>query len=161
MHRLLHHWCQTLQTYYLGNACMKPFSQCVHANVIKQILQQYDQIISDKTDKSDEQLQNDINKVISNMSVSNISYSNGELLNDFYHVKYDHNINDNTNQFELFYKYLFDNQDVLKCDIMHCKSAKQYYDRLNRSFDTYQDNINLNSFHLICRIHTYLIHAYE
>eukprot|EP01084_Bolivina_argentea_P022814 42430_1 len=91
-----------------NNTCMKSFSQCVHAKRIKHILQQYDQIISDKTDKSDEQLQNDINEVISNMSVANISYSHVELLNDFYHVKYDHNINDNTNQFELFYKYLFD-----------------------------------------------------
>eukprot|EP01084_Bolivina_argentea_P249619 417956_1 len=91
-----------------NSTCMKSFSECVHANRIKHILQQYDQIISDKTDKSDQQLQNDINKLVNNISVSNGPYSNVQMLNDFYHIKYDHNINDNANQFESFYNYLFD-----------------------------------------------------
>eukprot|EP01084_Bolivina_argentea_P156656 273013_1 len=111
-------------------ACTKSFSECDHSNRIKHMLQQYDKIICDKTHKSDQQLQNEINNIT---PISNVTYSHIQLLNDFHHIKYDHNINDNLNEFELFYKYLFDNKAVLKCDILHCKSAKRYYDRRNRS----------------------------
>eukprot|EP01084_Bolivina_argentea_P315948 547549_1 len=129
--------------------CNKSFAQCTHANRIKVMLQRYGKIISDKIDKSDQQLQNETNDLIDNV----------QILNDFYHIKYDHNINDSAVQFDLFHKYLFGSEHVLRCDISCCQSARRYYERRNRSFNSHGGNIN--SLHVICRIHTYLIHAYE
>eukprot|EP01084_Bolivina_argentea_P264051 447149_1 len=145
--------------HFENNRCHTPFTQCIHSTRIKLILERYNNIISDKTDKSDQQLQNEVNDMINNIIPADVSYSNVQLINDFYHIKYDHNINDDLNQLCSFHKYLFDNEDVLKCDISYCESAKRYYDGRNRSYNSSKDNTNL--LHLICRIHTYLIHAYE
>eukprot|EP01084_Bolivina_argentea_P107829 192761_1 len=132
--------------------CDKSFSQCINSNRIKLVLQRYDKIIDNKSDNAEQQiLQNDL--------INNILPSNVELLNDFYHIKYDHNINDNTSQFNSFYQYLFDHKDVLKCDISYCQSAKRYYNQRNRSYNSSENDRNF--LNLICRIHTYLIHAYE
>eukprot|EP01084_Bolivina_argentea_P185614 320075_1 len=120
----------------LQNKCDTSFAQCVHSTRIKLVLQAYDKIISEKTDKSNQQLQNEIHDMI------NASYSNLQLLNDFYHIKYTHNINDDANQFDCFHKYLFDNEDTLKCDISYCQSAKRYYDHRNRSYNSSQANRN-------------------
>eukprot|EP01084_Bolivina_argentea_P264050 447146_1 len=145
--------------HFENNRCHTPFTQCIHSTRIKLILERYNNIISDKTDKSDQQLQNEVNDMINNIIPADVSYSNVQLINDFYHIKYDHNINDDLNQLCSFHKYLFDNEDVLKCDISYCESAKRYYDGRNRSYNSSKDNTNL--LHLICRIHTYLIHAFE
>eukprot|EP01084_Bolivina_argentea_P185615 320076_1 len=122
--------------------CNATFSQCIHSIRIKLVLERYDNIISDKTDKSDQQLQNEINDLINNITSSKASYSNVQMLNDFYHIKYTHNINDDANQFDCFHKYLFDNEDTLKCDISYCQSAKRYYDHRNRSYNSSQANRN-------------------
>eukprot|EP01084_Bolivina_argentea_P043909 80863_1 len=81
--------------------CNGQFPECESAERIKLILQRYNKIASDKTDKHDEQLQNETNKLMHNIE-TNGQYSNIELLNDFYHIKYKPNVNDNSYKFNLF-----------------------------------------------------------
>eukprot|EP01084_Bolivina_argentea_P147848 258630_1 len=143
--------------------CNEMFELCAHSNRIKLILKAYNKIISDKNNKIDNYntLQQEVETVINNMS-SDTSYSNVELLNDLYHIKYNHSVNDDPNQFNLFFQYLFDHDGVSKCDISCCQSVKRHYNRRNPSF--YEDNksenvTNTRSLDLICRIHTYFMHS--
>eukprot|EP01083_Nonionella_stella_P039014 106088_1 len=124
--------------------CNHEFQQCPDAQRLKLILERYNKIILDKTHKSNEQLQNETTNLIANLLVEE-PYSVVKLLNNFYHIKYVHNVNNDPSQFNLFYDYLFDNQtNVLKCDIDNCKSAKRYSHRRNRSFYYSQLNAHEN-----------------
>eukprot|EP01084_Bolivina_argentea_P094803 170474_1 len=142
-------------------ACQDTFTKCSCCKRVKLILHEYNKIISNKKETTENQLQNETFKLINNFS-SEKQYSNVDLLNDFYHVKYNHNTNDNPNQFNLFYNYIFDNDDVLVCDIEYCPSAKRYYNQNRRSYNSavnsYNDTYGLN---LLSRIHTYFIHSYD
>eukprot|EP01084_Bolivina_argentea_P172067 298065_1 len=91
--------------------CNAAFSECPHAMNIKLILERYNKITHDKTYKSGNQLEEKSNDLVNNL-LSHAQYSNVKLLNDFYHVKYDHNTNDDAQQFNLFYQYLCDYDDV-------------------------------------------------
>eukprot|EP01084_Bolivina_argentea_P313549 542981_1 len=153
----------------LVSSCNGQFMKCNAALKIKTILHQYNKIISDKKDKSLHNLEIETVKLMNNI-LGNGQYSNIQCLNDFYHIKYDHNTNEDQSQFNLFYQYLFDNDNVLNCDINYCQSVKRYYRKrgemthpLILSQHTKQNN-NINdsyTLNLICRIHTYFIHAYE
>eukprot|EP01084_Bolivina_argentea_P143533 251999_1 len=68
------------------------FSQCQSANRIKLILDSYNKIVSVKKNKTEYQLQNEINQLLNNILFDR-KYSNVELLNDFYHIKYAHHTN--------------------------------------------------------------------
>eukprot|EP01084_Bolivina_argentea_P195719 335680_1 len=142
-------------------ACIYSFMYCKSAIRIKTLLQKYNKIISDKTDKSKSQMENDIDELINKTSF-NGTYSNIKLMNDFYHIKYDHQTNDNLHEFDSFYNYLCDNHNALKCDIDDCFSAKRYYSR-RRAYDPIQNSNSNHSLTLkiLCRIHTYFIHAYD
>eukprot|EP01084_Bolivina_argentea_P094804 170477_1 len=149
--------------------CNKKFIQCNAAIRIKSVLHQYNRITSAKKDQTIYDLEIQTVKLISNI-LGNGEYSNVKLLNDFYHIKYDHSINEDTKQFDLFYKFLFDHDNVLKCDINYCKGAQRYYrkrDEMTHPLigtehtqpnNTINDSYTLN---LICRIHTYFIHSYD
>eukprot|EP01084_Bolivina_argentea_P017158 32045_1 len=97
---------------YVDSKCHHEFIQCDSAQKIKLILDKYNKIVFDKNHKkkhkSDAELKNSIHKLMNNIS-SNGQYSNVELLNDFYHIKYNHNVDSNPKKFNEFYKYLFDN----------------------------------------------------
>eukprot|EP01084_Bolivina_argentea_P104871 187760_1 len=116
--------------------CNLSFDSCKSANRIKAILVQHHKITRVKKD---------------NYEPVDIKCDNVELLNDFYHIKYQHHVNDDPNNFQIFYGYVFDNNNVLQCDINDCTSAQQYYRRRNIA-----SNLNI-----ICKIHTYFIHSYE
>ncbi len=148
--------------------CSNSFSDCKSAKRIKLILHDHRNIISYKGDKLglEQQLQNETNTVLNNI-LSTQKYENSDLLNDFYHLKYNHNMNDDPNQFQAFYQYLFDGDNVLKCDINHCQSAQRYYARRrNIASNSYEnasdtDIKKVYLLNLIERIHTYFIHSYE
>eukprot|EP01084_Bolivina_argentea_P129434 228611_1 len=80
---------ESKQNVIVDTRCNQPFDECESAKRIKLLLDQYQKIISDKKQQSDEQLKNSADKLISNI-VWNGKYSNVELMNDFYHIKYDH-----------------------------------------------------------------------
>eukprot|EP01084_Bolivina_argentea_P199383 341162_1 len=102
--------------------CNGTFTRCSAAYRIKLILNKYNTITHLKKNQSEIALQNEINRLI-NSDLCSGQYSNVELLNDFYHLKYNHNTNNNPNEFNLFYKYIFDNDIyVLHCDTNNCHS---------------------------------------
>eukprot|EP01084_Bolivina_argentea_P280369 479471_1 len=80
-----------------------------------------------------------------------------KLMNDFYHIKYDHNTNDNTESFDAFNQYLTDSNNSLKCDMSHCPSVQRYY----RNRNQLQHTENAYSINILSRCHTYFIHSYE
>eukprot|EP01084_Bolivina_argentea_P259535 437929_1 len=140
--------------------CTDLFTQCKQANRIKLILQRYDDLLSQKGDKTEKKLQQQSHMLIHNILL-NDNYSHLQLLNDFYHIKYVHNTNNDPNQFHSFYNYLFDNDNVLQCDISSCLSAQSYYRRRQLFREKHDFDTNVSSLDLLCRIHTYFIHSYE
>eukprot|EP01084_Bolivina_argentea_P299882 516961_1 len=148
--------------------CNDVFIKCKAATRIKSVLEQFNQTISDKNEKSVGQLQENTIKLINNVLIDG-QYSNVELLNDFYHIKYDHNANEDPDKFNLFRRYLFDNDNVLQCDVNDCKSMQRYYrqrDQISQpicpSQHTKHSNIHQSyTLNLLCRIHSYFIHSYE
>eukprot|EP01084_Bolivina_argentea_P185094 319200_1 len=132
--------------------CSKPFIKCSYASRIKSILQKYHKIECAEDIKTK-------NNVLLNENFSNI-----QLINDFHHIKYDHNTNEDVNQFNLFNEYLFENKkNEIILPANRCSSSRSYYCRRNRRSNQVQENENINtlSAHLLDRIHTYFIHSYH
>eukprot|EP01084_Bolivina_argentea_P106527 190588_1 len=141
-----------------NTTCCHLFSQCEYSRRIKSVLETYHRKTFDTPSKSPLQ---QTNQLITNISPS---YSNVKLLNDFYHIKYDHRTNDDPDQFIAFYQYLFNNNDALICNINCCYSATRYYDQrqINPPINDCSENVNdFISLNLLCRIHTYFLHSYE
>eukprot|EP01084_Bolivina_argentea_P139089 244723_1 len=103
--------------------CKQSFEKCTCSKRIKLILNKYNNIILHRNYKSESKLQEETNDLVHNL-LANGQYSNVELLNDFYHIKYDHNTHNDLNQFNTFYTYLFADNEALKCDVSHCESSR-------------------------------------
>eukprot|EP01084_Bolivina_argentea_P299303 515905_1 len=98
-------------------------------------------------------------------------YTESQLLNDFNHLKFDHNIDNNDIQFSKLFQHLKHNYDI-RCDLT-CKHIKQYYIGRDKSFSEHissTDDMDIyNAFdfeyghilQLISRIHVYFIHSYD
>eukprot|EP01084_Bolivina_argentea_P014519 27132_1 len=164
--------------------CQLAFSKCNTSIRIKRVLNRLSKILSDKKeDKSCADLEAEANELIRNV-LANGQYSNGKLMNDFYHIKYNHNTNDSPSQFATFYDYLCDNDHVLPCDITTCSSAQRYFNPLRYSsgsdkkqgeagatettFDwipikdvEHKEETDLFTYNFLCRIHTYFIHSHD
>eukprot|EP01084_Bolivina_argentea_P276940 472647_1 len=145
--------------------CNQIFPECKSAQNIKAVLKEYNKIVAEK-ESSPFALAKKMNEYI-NHKCFNERYSTVQLLNDFFHIKYEHNTNDNANQFNTFHNFLSNYEDALLCDITYCKGYKRYYrtrDELtNLSKDTREkaaDN-STYSYDLMCRIHTFFMHSYE
>eukprot|EP01083_Nonionella_stella_P181235 648394_1 len=116
-------------------------------------------ILPDKTVTSSANIEKRVNELIHN--------SNVELMNDFYHIKYDHNTNDDVQKFAVFSRFLCDVDNMLQCDITHCRGVQGYRARRHRT-TALQDADNKESeisavsiFHILSRIHTYFIHSHD
>eukprot|EP01083_Nonionella_stella_P152341 488145_1 len=86
-------------------------------------------------------------------------------MNDFYHVKYYHNTNDDRLAFHLFCKYLSTGDNVSQCDITHCQAL---YNVLNpTSILPFEDTNNKQETEtsaidvILCAIHTYFLHSQD
>eukprot|EP01084_Bolivina_argentea_P144491 253490_1 len=150
----------------MSTICNCNLDECNSVHRVKFILERYSKIISDhdQKTKSVHQFYNEANQLI-NSVLSNGQYSNQDLLNDFFHIKYDHNVNEDSNQFHLFHKYLFLSDNISRCDINNCIGVTRHYNR-NKRFDSLTNSINntLNdtyAFDFLCRMHTYFIHSYD
>eukprot|EP01083_Nonionella_stella_P044796 120511_1 len=140
--------------------CQRNFTECESANRIKSILVRYNQIISDE--KSDTSGDLEPNQLLNNVMLGyDAQHRNVQLLNDFYHIKYEHNTNNDPNQFNAFYQFVSDHDSALACDINNCQSVNRHYQR-NESVITSQTNTkDACAFNMIDRIHTYCIHSHE
>eukprot|EP01084_Bolivina_argentea_P077876 141322_1 len=137
----------------LHHDCNGRFGDCSAASRMKLILNEYNNIINYQKKQSEFTLQYQSNQLINNI-ICNGQYSDVELLNDFYHIKYDHNTNDDPDQFTLFYKYALGNDiSVLNCDSNNCHSDY----RRNRSIVSSQ----YTTLHILSRIHVYFIHSHD
>eukprot|EP01083_Nonionella_stella_P154157 496367_1 len=148
--------CEVKQSLQID--CHDTFSECQSAKRIKTILLKYNENITKARAKS----ANELHEAIHRISWTD---SNRQLLNDFYHIKYDHKTGADPNQFNAFYEYLFDD-DTLICDIEDCHATKTYYARRNRSYLSSQDRqdhhmIYSNGYNFVCRIHVYFIHSFH
>eukprot|EP01083_Nonionella_stella_P310861 1106300_1 len=141
--------------------CELEFSKCDASIRIKRVLRQFDAIFSDKTVTSTARLEQKTNELI--------NISNVQLMNDFYHVKYDHNTNNDPQQFIIFCGYLNYGDNVLQCDISYCQRVRQYFNRRYQTSRPFTDTDNkeetesscVSTFHILCRIHAYFIHSYD
>eukprot|EP01084_Bolivina_argentea_P156658 273018_1 len=142
--------------------CNGKFSECKYTNRIKAILQQYGSLKIKLNDKKELRTKT-IEMIIDVLSDENDPKS--ALLSDFYHIKYDHNTCEDDKQFNEFYKHLFEENNVLECDITGCHAAKRHYNRRNISKSMSAQNIFKHHdqylFDIICQIHTDCIHSYQ
>eukprot|EP01084_Bolivina_argentea_P296903 511423_1 len=91
--------------------CCHNFPKCPSANNIKTVLEEYNKIILDKNENVDCYILSDkMNELINNKLFSG-KYSHVALMNDFFHIKYNHHTNDDPKAFNLFYKFLTDYDD--------------------------------------------------
>eukprot|EP01083_Nonionella_stella_P159496 520359_1 len=141
--------------------CQHKLSPCNASLGIKRALKQFNAILSDKTVTSSAALEKKANELIHNANV--------QLMNDFYHVKYDHNTNNDPQQFTIFCGYLNDGDNVLQCDISYCQRVRRYFNRRYQTSQPFADTDNkeetesscVSTFHILCRIHAYFIHSYD
>eukprot|EP01083_Nonionella_stella_P280424 954031_1 len=148
--------------------CQLEFCKCNASTKIKCVLDQFAKILSDQNNKSNVELETESNELIQNV-LANGQYSNVQLMNDFYHIKYNHNTNDDPHQFDQFYHYLYDNEHALQCDIALCQAAQNYFHRrYQTSFIPLKDaehgdpeEADLFTFNILCRVHTYFIHSHD
>eukprot|EP01084_Bolivina_argentea_P078048 141622_1 len=141
--------------------CDDDFAKCTSCINIKHILNEYQKLISSKTNEFDALVVNNL---------FNESYSMLQLINDFNHIKYNHSVHENPMQFDSFYKYItnYIEDDYIQysfCNIRNCKSIIRYYER-NRNKSMIHpiqsdDTNNIYCIKLLSRIHTYFIHSLE
>eukprot|EP01084_Bolivina_argentea_P301281 519719_1 len=91
---------RSAKTIYNANECAYTFEQCNATENIKSVLEEYKKIISDKNEPNECKLSNKIHALINN-KLFNANYSDVKLLNDFFHVKYNHNTNDDPDKMNL------------------------------------------------------------
>eukprot|EP01084_Bolivina_argentea_P028640 53201_1 len=144
----------------LGNItkCHFPLSECQSAKSIKVVLEEHNKIVTHKPELSEPELANTIDTLI-NDTLYNGTYSTNKLLNDFYHIKYDHNIYDDANEFNKFYEFLSSSSDALSCNIESCKEYK--YHHRNRDVEETNISYSRGSYNLVCRIHAFCLHPYD
>eukprot|EP01084_Bolivina_argentea_P139884 246025_1 len=124
----------------IQNECQHKFKNCKSAQRIKAIIavqkQEIDELFND-------------------------DYTVLNLLNDFNHIKYSHNINDSVYAFNLLFEFLTNNNDNLtKCDINTCPNILRCYRNRHELNDIGDDYFNYST-ELLSRIHSYCLHSLE
>eukprot|EP01084_Bolivina_argentea_P025034 46584_1 len=137
--------------------CRYTFDTCQCINRITLVLQLYDTLIAHKPEITDA-----ASKLLSKILPVG-KYSNLQLLNDFYHIKYDHQINDDTNQFKLLYQYLVKSQEISKCENNYNARNRYHATRRNviASLMKNENNRDIYRLNLIIGVHTYFIHSFD
>eukprot|EP01083_Nonionella_stella_P285073 970394_1 len=140
--------------------CQHKLSLCSASLGIKRVLKQFDAILSSSVTSAT--LEKNANQLL--------DYTNVQLMNYFYHVKYDHNTNDDKQKFQIFYQFLCDGDNV-RCDLTQCQSARKYIERRHQTSsismspeDTHNKETEIppvSAFHILSRIHTYFIHSHD
>eukprot|EP01084_Bolivina_argentea_P202478 345953_1 len=95
-------------------------------------------------------------------------YTNTHLLNDFHHIKYHHNTDQDDNVFSEIYEYITEGMDKnhKMCNHIQCKHFQRHFADRSMLYRTVNNSINNNNHmeytsRLISRIHVYFIHSYD
>eukprot|EP01084_Bolivina_argentea_P021747 40411_1 len=135
---------------YSQNKCDNDFSECRACQQIKFVLGQYHKIL--QHNNTQKQLQVLVDQLFHD------AYPILQLLNDFDHVKHNHQVDNEDSQFYLFSDYL--SEVFAYCDIKTCKSIHRHYSRREKFITNQQITHNYN-LDLLSRIHTYFIHSQQ
>eukprot|EP01084_Bolivina_argentea_P133703 235983_1 len=102
--------------------------------------------------------------------IVNDNYTIIQLINDYDHIKYDHDIDNNDDKFAQLYTYLNHNINS-KCKTKDCQFIKRHYLDRSKLSNQYISNQNdsddmytLNEqyiFNLVSKMHVYFIHSYD
>eukprot|EP01084_Bolivina_argentea_P003496 6570_1 len=133
--------------------------QCLSVKRIKIILNTFN-----KTQSNKQQNNQNIMNWIKIIFTQN-EYNNTNLLDDFYHIKYEHQIDGDDSEFAKVHNYLL----VSQCNINTCKHFERYHrDRTKLSNQYYLNSEHTNNgsnapytLELISRIHVYFLHSYD
>eukprot|EP01084_Bolivina_argentea_P096188 172928_1 len=94
--------------HFICDSTNQDILECLSLNRIKTILNTFNHSICEKTE-------NHTNIIKKINDIFNDDYTTTELLNDFYHIKYHHKIDENNIEFNKIFKYLT-NSNVIRCD---------------------------------------------
>jgi len=94
-------------------------------------------------------------------------YTNTHLIDDFYHIKIEHKVDDDDDEFDEIYKYFKQNTEN-NCNAKKCAFIERHYrDRGkldNQYFVGNDDNVEFHDeyiINLISKIHTFFLHSYD
>eukprot|EP01084_Bolivina_argentea_P271485 461985_1 len=139
----------------MENSCdQDDISQCLSAQRIQIILNEFNKIIQIQTHTYDQ-----YSTLIENIFTNN-HYSNTDLLNDFHHIKYDHNADDDDIQFQQIYTFFMEPiKDI--CQQKQCKHIQRHFLDRSKLINECTSNNSSYTLRLISRIHVYFIHSYH
>eukprot|EP01084_Bolivina_argentea_P303078 523210_1 len=139
--------------------CSVELVQCISAQRIKIVLKELSAFTNDNTKQ---QL----------MPISQIddNYTIIQLLNDYNHIKHDHNVDNDDNEFDKIYEF-FKQAINTPCSVAKCGYVERYYmdrSKLSNEYNFHNKNIdNDNKLKLYCimniisKIHVYFMHSYD
>eukprot|EP01084_Bolivina_argentea_P137889 242850_1 len=145
--------------------CNLKYSNCTSAINIKRALTEYSKIITAKAISKENEPLTLMHELINNKLLDG-RYTTLKLLDDFFHLKYNHNTMDSTIEFDKCYQFLTNNIRNI-CDIKHCKGYKHYSRDREKAMEEMIGTNNCNkveymySYNLLCRIHSFFLHSYE
>eukprot|EP01084_Bolivina_argentea_P284079 486731_1 len=100
-------------------------------------------------------------QIINDLFIAN-KYTNTMLLNDFHHMMYTHDIDENEkhNKFHEIYTKLTNNMNII-CDVEKCKHIQRHWRDRTKSDIHANDLNNQSTINLVSTIHVYFIHLYD
>eukprot|EP01084_Bolivina_argentea_P027690 51450_1 len=135
--------------------------KCKSVHRIKILLKQFNDIVDEESSEPISRLQNQAHDLIHHKLGQDV-YNNAMLLNDFHHIKYEHNVEKDVEKFDQVFDSL-----PHRCNIKTCKYLMYHYrdrtqvDKSYANSPNDNDNIKEYGLNLICRVHTYLFHSYD
>eukprot|EP01084_Bolivina_argentea_P264922 448923_1 len=135
--------------------------KCNSVERIKIVIVKFNEAINDFDQQTKHQNSKGLLQIIDEIFIQN-NYTHTDLLNDYHHIKYFHNADNNDNIFAKIYEYCT-NHIQIACNVSKCKLVQRHYrDRSTPSnqyiFEHHNDNYKIE---LISRIHVYFIHSYD
>eukprot|EP01084_Bolivina_argentea_P183430 316521_1 len=148
------------------NQCQQQrISQCISAKRIKIILEKFNNI--NMKNITQHKLEN-IKQII-NLLFRKNKYTNTQLLNDFNHIKYEHEADTDDTKFAELFQYF--NIGIV-CNPTDCQHIEIYYQErsnLQSQYILFTNDISMNdndfvdeyTIKLVRRIHVYFLHSYD
>eukprot|EP01084_Bolivina_argentea_P119247 211455_1 len=150
--------------------CQQHVLQCPSMKRIKIMLNTFDKYLQNNISN---ECKDELQKLIKETFNANDSINYKQLLNDFNHIKYYHDADDNHSVFAQIFQYLTQGLDTI-CSPEKCNKIQRHYHRQSKlvnayTLSDYKDNSIDNEadfYHeyitnLITRMHVYFIHSYD
>eukprot|EP01084_Bolivina_argentea_P119248 211456_1 len=152
--------------------CQQHVLQCPSMKRIKIMLNTFDKYLQNNISN---ECKDELQKLIKETFNANDSINYKQLLNDFNHIKYYHDADDNHSVFAQIFQYLTQGLDTI-CSPEKCNKIQRHYHRESKLVNEYtlcDHNKNNNIIdhepdfyhgyitNLITRMHVYFIHSYD